>query len=134
MSLAAPPPTILPVETERLNNDGCERVAMLTCTATVVENFAVLPNITWLDSENQEVQSGSNDVMFGGSGELIFNDVTQNNMGSYKCRACVTIEEVGIVDLCSSSVVTVSNTGMVQGQYQKQTGIFSLPSFSSCPS
>ena len=109
---------------------------MLTCTTTVVENFAVLPNITWLDSENQEVQSGSNDVMLGEPGELIFNDVTQNNMGSYKCRACVTIEEVGIVDLCSSSVVTVSNTGMVSlwVQYQKQTEIFSLPSFSSCPS
>ena len=113
MSLAAPPPTIQPVETQRLNNDGCERVAMLTCTATVVENFAVLPNITWLDSENREVQSGSNDVMFGEPGELIFNDVTQNNMGDYKCRACETIEEVGIVNLCSSSVVTVSSTGMV---------------------
>ena len=85
LSLAAPPPTIQPVETEQLNNDGCERVAMLTCTATVVENFAVLPNITWLDSENQEVQSGSNDVMLGEPGELIFNDVTQNNMGDYKC-------------------------------------------------
>ena len=110
-----PPPAILPVETQRLNNDGCERVAMLTCIATVVDNFAISPNITWLDSENQVVQSGSNDVMFGGPGELIFNDVTQNNMGSYKCRACVTIEEVGIVDLCSSSVVTVSNTGMARG-------------------
>ena len=88
---------------------------MLTCRATVVDNFAVLPNITWLDSENQVVQSGNNDVMFGGPGELIFNDVTQNNMGSYKCRACVTIKEVGIVDLCSSSVVTVSNTGMAWG-------------------
>ena len=103
------------METERLNNDGCERVAMLTCRVTVVENFAVSPVITWLDSENQVVQSGSNDVMFGGPGELIFNDVTQNNMSSFKCRACVTIEEVGIVDLCSSSVVTVSNTGMAWG-------------------
>ena len=109
---------------------------MLTCTATVVDNFAVSPNITWLDSENQEVQSVSNDVMFGGPGELIFNDVTENNMGVYTCRACVTIEVVGIVNLCNSSVVTVSNTGMVSlwVQYQKRTEIFFLPSFSSCPS
>ena len=110
---------------------------MLTCrAAAVVDNFAVLPNITWLDSENREVQSGSNDVTLGGPGELIFIDVTENNMGDYKCRACVIIEEVGIVDLCSSSVVAVSSTGMVSlwVQYQKRTEIFFPPSFSSCPS
>ena len=87
---------------------------MLTCTAAVVDNFAVLPNITWLDSENREVQSGSNDVTLGEPGELIFNDVTENNMGGYTCRACVTIVQVGIVNLCNRSDVTVSSTGMVE--------------------
>ena len=88
---------------------------MLTCRARVVENFVVLPAVTWLDSENQEVQSGSNDVMLGGPGEMIFNDVTQNNMGDYICLASVSIAAVGVVNLCSSSVVTVSNTGMAWG-------------------
>ena len=116
-SLAAQPPTIQPLEIERFNNDGCERVAMLTCRATVVENFAVSPVITWLNSENQEIQSGSNDVMFGGPGELIFNDVTQNNMGDYICLASVSIAAVGTVNLCSSSVVTVSSTGIGWRQF-----------------
>ena len=91
---------------------------MLTCTATVVENFAISPVISWLDSENQEVQSGSNDVMLGEPGELIFNDVTENNMGDYKCRACVTIVQVGIVNLCNRRGVTVSNTGIGWRQFQ----------------
>lgn len=79
-----------------------------------MENFAATPSVTWLDPQNNEVQSiSSNDLMLEGPGELRFRDVNENNMGRYTCHVCVNIKEVGIVDLCKNSYVTVSSKGMI---------------------
>ena len=94
---AAPAPQVdsgVPVRRER-----CGEVVSITCSASVLDNFVARPVIAWYGSEGQTV----NDETL---------DTSLTSPGEYTCVACVTVETVGIVDLCSNTSVGITSEGV----------------------
>ena len=68
----------------------------LTCTATAVENVFHLPTITWFYEGSPLSNSSNPRTNPRNTGQLIFDGITHNNSGEYRCRASLTIPEAGI--------------------------------------
>ena len=70
----------------------------LNCTASQVENLFSPPTIIWIGPDGSEVPTveSSNPRMNPQTRELIFSDITRNNIGQYTCHFAVNIPEAQI--------------------------------------
>ena len=81
----------------------------LSCTATVVENLVVVPNIQWEYSNGSVVNSGSSFALSAmiTSGNttthnLTFSPLRTSHGGEYTCRAIINIPSISISGLNGS--------------------------------
>ena len=78
----------------------CGEVVSINCSASVLGSFVTGPVITWQESDGQTVDYD----------ETL--DTGLMSSGLYTCLACVTVERVGIEDLCSNITVNISSGGV----------------------
>jgi hypothetical protein len=84
----------------------------LNCTATQVDNLFSPPTIVWTDPGGSEVPTveSSNPRMNPQTRELIFSDITPNNIGQYICRSVVDIPLSQIFDYTFGTDTVQVNT------------------------
>ena len=107
--LVLPPPEVI-IDLSSSTTTGCpdavannDNTDTLTCMAVVDSNLFNQPNIT-LTRDGDELDSIS-------SGVSLTYPLSPSESGVYKCTVCINIPEAGIVDHCSSTVVTISSNG-----------------------
>ena len=99
----------LPVPEVAIHNTGnttTGEMYTLSCTATVVENLVVVPNIQWEYSNGSEVEGGSTFTLSAmvTSGNttthnLTFSPLRTSHGGEYTCRAIINIPSISISGL-----------------------------------
>ena len=81
----------------------CGQAIAFSCSAYVIDKFALSPVVTWLDPSNETV---------GNQWELnVQNGSSRLPAGMYTCKACVTVAKVGIIDLCNITTIPIRYTG-----------------------
>ena len=110
-TLALPPPEVI------ISSDGSTTagdVYTLTCRATVVENLAVKPNISWLYT-NGTIVDGTNItvgtmMMLGNvfTQNLTFTPLRTSHGGSYICRTSVDIPVISLSSINSESTTNIT--------------------------
>ena len=81
------------------SEDRCSQALIATCTTNPVANLFVLPTITWIGPDGEEIHAGrsSNPVIIDQEKtQLLFNSNSLDNRGMYRCRASVLIPEAFI--------------------------------------
>ena len=68
---------------------------MLTCTATVVENLVMTPDLTWVDTRGAMAGS-QDDVGITSTLTLTFNSLRTLQGGVYSCRAMIDIDSISL--------------------------------------
>lgn len=74
---------------------------LVSCTNNVVENLFTLPTVSWIGPDGREVtpdaRSNINPVIINQwADQLLFNGVSVEDRGVYRCRATVNIPEAFI--------------------------------------
>ena len=74
----------------------------IMCVADVISNLLYPPHILIMEGNNtiSSSQGFSHTV-----------DISNSGADTFTCSVCITVPEVGIVNHCSSSTVTLSNDG-----------------------
>ena len=84
----------------------------LTCTATVIDNLVVTPDLQWLAPDGSNLDAM--DIMQSGlifTRELVLNSMRTSQGGHYRCEATLTIPDVPLALGMASTDVRV------QGEY-----------------
>ena len=84
-------------------NPSAGEVYTLICTATVVENLAVMPILTWLNSLNDAVPGMQEDDGITSTRTLMFDPLRTQQGGVYTCRAVITIVLISLESSANSS-------------------------------
>lgn len=108
---ALPPPGIT-IRTE--GNPIAGQQYSLICTVTVVEDLVVEPSVAWLNSNDDPV-SGE-DITVGNTERmgttttltLVFQPLHTSHGGAYTCRASISVAEISLSDLSSTSSADVN--------------------------
>lgn len=113
--------------TSRGLSNGCGEARVLNCSANPVENLFSPPNITWIGPDGYEVMTGgdSNPMIKPQTGELVFNDITSANSGSYVCHAVVNIPVALIFNHFGDATITVNTDSKEQ--------VFLISDLHCCP-
>ena len=82
----------------------------LSCTANQVDNLFSSPIITWMDQNGIPLPSeeGSNPRMDPETGQLLFDNITSGNSGTYTCQSVVNIPQAQIVNHIDMDTVNVN--------------------------
>ena len=90
----------------------------LTCTVQVVQYLAAIPDVTWLDSDGNSLQTGKeimpgNPIRNGTMTTLQFtiNTLNQSHTGNYTCLACISINKLQIQEHCGQVMADLTLSG-----------------------
>ena len=117
----------LPVPEVAIHSTGnttAGEVYTLSCTATVVENLVVAPNIQWEYSNGSAVDGGStstlSDMVTSGNTtthNLTFSPLRTSHGGEYTCRAIINIPPISISGLNRSQPFGVVIQSKILGYF-----------------
>ena len=82
----------------------------INCTANPVENLFAPPVVGWLNPSGGDVPIGgtANPRVDPQTRQLIFDDIIENNAGTYTCRAVLNIPEAQITNHVDMDTIEVN--------------------------
>ncbi len=98
--LALPLPEVFTGVPER--EGRCGRVSSVSCTASEIDNLAATPSFMWVGPDSVTLTSG--DTLNLAAGSMLL-------YGEYMCVACVSVESVGINNICGNSSISIQDSG-----------------------
>ena len=108
VSLALPSPTVAVTTSAPLTIAGGS--VSLTCTATVIDNLVVTPDLQWLAPDGSNLVAMNimqSDLVF--TREVELNSLRTSQGGQYRCEATLTIPDVPLALGMASTDVRVQS-------------------------
>ena len=84
----------------------------LNWIVTVVDDLFVEPGVVWLDPEGNQLNFSLQRMGSTSTLTLTFDSLAPSDAGQRICKACISVDVVGIRDHCDSTMADITFTGM----------------------